>query len=183
MNAANFGKLRTPSPGAAGSGWRVVYGLLLIVAGVAAIFMPAIAALSAALFLGWILLIGGAIEIAYAVQTRTLGHFGWKLTSGILDFVLGVAVLLLPGAAVASLGLLISAFLFLGGIARIVLSLRARPMRGWGWILGDGVLSLLLAILISIGWPESSVVIIGIMVGIWLLSAGMWRIALRHAPA
>ncbi|HUJ00152.1 MAG TPA: HdeD family acid-resistance protein [Usitatibacter sp.] len=182
MSTTNVGHLGSPSPRARENGWRLACGLLLIVAGILAILMPGIAALSAALVLGWILLIGGGIEIAYAIQTRALGHFGWKLTSGILDLVLGIAILVLPLAAVASLGLLIGAFLFVGGIARVVLSFRARPMRGWGWVLLDGILSILLAILIAIGWPGSSVVIIGIMLGIWLLSAGAWRIALRHPP-
>jgi uncharacterized membrane protein HdeD (DUF308 family) len=56
-------------------------------------------------------------------------------------------------------------------------------MIGWGWVLVDGILSILLAILIAIGWPASSVAIIGVMVGIWFISAGIWRIALRHARA
>jgi len=182
MSSTNVGPLGTRSPGSGASGWRLACGVLLIVAGILAILMPAIAALSAVLVLGWILLIGGAIEIAYAIQTRALGHFGWKLTSGILDLVLGIAILVLPLAAVASLGLLIGAFLFVGGLSRVVLSFRARPMRGWGWVLLDGIVSILLAILIAIGWPGSSVAIIGIMVGIWLVAAGIWRIALRHAP-
>jgi uncharacterized membrane protein HdeD (DUF308 family) len=183
MSTTNVERFGHRDPRAAQSGWRIVYGILLIVAGILAILMPEIAALSAALVLGWLLLIGGAVEIAYAIQTRALGHFGWKLFSGLLDLVLGLAILVLPFAAVASLGLLIGAFLFVGGIARIALSFRARPMRGWGWILVDGILSIIIAILIAIGWPASSAVIIGVMVGIWFLSAGIWRIALRHPAA
>lgn len=183
MSATNIGRSDSRNPRPAGSGWRLVYGILLIVAGIVAILMPGIAALSVALVLGWLLLIGGVIEIAYAIQTRALGHFGWKLTSGILNLILGVAILVLPFAAVASLGLLIGAFLFVGGISRTVLSFRVRPAPGWGWVLLDGILSVLIAILIAIGWPASSAAIIGIMVGIWFLSAGIWRIALRQAPA
>jgi uncharacterized membrane protein HdeD (DUF308 family) len=183
MSTANLGQFGVDKPRSHGNGWRIFYGVLLIIAGVLAFFMPAIAALSAVLVLGWLFLIGGGIEIAYAVQTRHLGHFGWKLTSGILDVILGLAIVVLPGAAIATLGLIIGAFLFAGGIARIVLALRARPLPGWGWVLVDGILSVLLAALIAFGWPASSVAIMGVMVGIWFLSAGMWRIALRHSPS
>jgi uncharacterized membrane protein HdeD (DUF308 family) len=183
MSTANLNPFGVGRPGASESGWRVVYGVLLIIAGILAIVMPGIAALWAVLILGWLLLIGGGIELAYAIQTRHSGHFGWKLASAILNMVLGMAILLLPGAAVASLGFLIGAFLFAGGISRTVFAFRARPMIGWGWVLVDGILSILLAILIAIGWPASSVAIIGVMVGIWFISAGIWRIALRHARA
>jgi uncharacterized membrane protein HdeD (DUF308 family) len=183
MSTTNFGQYPAGRRGTGGSGWRLACGVLLIIAGILAIVMPGIAALWAVVILGWLLLIGGGIELAYAIQTRHLGHFGWKLTSAILDMVLGIAILMLPGTALATLGLLIGAFLFAGGIARILLALRVRPMGGGGWVLLDGILSILLAVLIAIGWPASSIAIIGIMVGIWFLSAGIWRIALRHAPA
>jgi uncharacterized membrane protein HdeD (DUF308 family) len=41
------------------------------------------------------------------------------------------------------------------------------------------VLSIALAILIMIGWPGSSLVVIGVLTGLWLISAGIWRIFLR----
>jgi len=66
------------------TGWHVVWGILLIVAGVLAVLMPGIAALATALIFGWLLVMSGVFEIVYAFQTRGHDGFGWKLASGIL---------------------------------------------------------------------------------------------------
>jgi uncharacterized membrane protein HdeD (DUF308 family) len=169
------------SPAASATGWHVLWGILLIVTGVVAILMPEVAALATVLVLGWLLVFSGVFEIAYAFHTRAAGSFGWKLASGILTLVLGIALVFVPVAGIASLALLVGAFLFASGIARVVLAFRLRPRRGWGWVLLDGVLSLALAVLIAVGWPASSVAFIGLLTGFTLLFTGIWRILLRHA--
>jgi len=63
----------------------------------------------------------------------------------------------------------------------VMLAFKRRPRRGWGWILFDGALSIVLAILIAAGWPSSSITIIGLLAGFSLISAGMWRIMLARA--
>jgi uncharacterized membrane protein HdeD (DUF308 family) len=164
------------------SGWHVFWGILLIIAGILAILMPEVAALATALVFGWLMVFSGVFEIAYAFQTRQHAGFGWKLASGILTLLLGIAVVFLPVAGIASLALLVGAFLFAAGIARVVLSFRLKPARGWGWVLFDGLLSIALAILIAVGWPASSLAFIGLLAGFTLLFTGIWRIVLRHAP-
>ena len=119
--------------------------------------------------------------MAYAIQTRDKEGFGWKLASGVLTLVLGIAILVLPLAGVASLALLVGAFLLAGGITRTVLAFRFKPQRGWGWILFDGILSIGLAIIIAIGWPQSSLAFIGLLTGFTLISTGIWRIMLRRS--
>jgi uncharacterized membrane protein HdeD (DUF308 family) len=87
----------------------------------------------------------------------------------------------LPWSAdVASLALLVGGFLFAGGIARTLLAIQLKPARGWGWVLVDGLLSIVIAGLIAIGWPENSIAFIGLLTGVWLIWAGAWRIMLRH---
>ena len=167
-----------PAPG---TGWHVVWGILLIVAGVLAVLMPGIAALATALIFGWLLVMSGVFEIVYAFQTRGHDGFGWKLASGILTLLLGIAIVVVPLAGVASLALLVGAFLFVGGITRTMLAFRLRPRSGWGWVLFDGLLSIGLALLIAIGWPASSLAFIGLLTGFTLISTGVWRIMLRHA--
>jgi hypothetical protein len=52
---------------ASGSGWQVIWGVLLIVSGILAVLMPGIAALATALIFAWLLIFGGAFEIVHAV--------------------------------------------------------------------------------------------------------------------
>lgn len=165
----------TGSP-ARGRGWQLFWGVLLIVAGVLALLMPAVAALATALVFGWLLLFSGVFEIVYAFQTRHLDGFGWRLASGILTLVLGVAIVFLPVAGIASLALLVGAFLFAAGIARTGLALRLRPRKGWGWVLFDGLLSIAVSILVAIGWPASSIGLVGFLTGFTLVFNGLWRL-------
>jgi uncharacterized membrane protein HdeD (DUF308 family) len=171
---------RTVAP--LGNDWPIAWGVLLIIAGILAVMMPGIAALATALFFAWLLIFCGGFEIAYAIQTRANGGFSWKLASGILTLLLGIAILMAPFAGVASLALLVGAFLFVGGIARAILAFRLKPHRRWGWVLFDGLLSIALAILIAIGWPQSSLEIIGLLTGFSLISTGIWRIMLGRLP-
>jgi uncharacterized membrane protein HdeD (DUF308 family) len=181
MDNMSQGKDRDVDPAApSGHGWQIAWGVLLIIAGVLAVLMPGIAALATALVFGWVLLCAGGFEIAYAIQTRASKGFGWKLASGLLTLLLGFGILLMPLAGVASLALLVGGFLFAGGIARAALAMRLKPRRGWGWVLFDGVLSIVLALLIALGWPQSSLAIIGLLTGLSLLSTGIWRIMLAR---
>lgn len=164
-----------------GTRWQTAWGVLLVIAGILAVLMPAIAALAQVVLLAWLLVLGGAFEIVHAIQTRQAKGFGWKLVSGILTLVLGVLLLVRPVTGVAALALLIGAFFLVGGIARAILAFQLRPLGGWGWILFDALLSIALGVLIAIGWPQSSFAVIGILVGLWLIAAGIWRIVLARA--
>lgn len=159
-----------------GRGWQVFWGVLLIIVGVLALMMPAVAALATALLFGWLLLFAGLFEIVNAFQTRRFGGFGWRLASGLFTFVLGLLIVFLPVAGIASLALLVGAFLFAAGFARTVVGYRMRPRKGWGWVLFDGLLSIAVAILIAIGWPASSIGIIGFLAGFTLIFDGLWRL-------
>jgi uncharacterized membrane protein HdeD (DUF308 family) len=184
MATANAGSTGTMQPrGAPGRGWQIACGVLLIVFGFLAVLMPAVAALATAIVFSWVLILSGGFEIAYAFQTRAQGGFGWKLASGLLTLVLGAALLVMPLAGVASLALLVGGFLLVSGATRLMLAWRMRPGRGWGWVMFDGLLSIALAILIGIGWPASSLAIIGLLTGFTLISSGVWRLALAPRGA
>jgi uncharacterized membrane protein HdeD (DUF308 family) len=164
--------------------WAIVWGIVLIVIGVLALIMPGVAALATALTLAWLLIFAGIIEVVHAVQTRRSRGFGWKLAGGIATLLLGFCILVFPVAGIASLALLLGALLFAGGVIRLMLAYHLKPVKGWGWVLADGVLSVVVAILIVLGWPGSSIAFIGLLAGFWLLFAGIWHIMLDgRAPA
>ena len=86
-----------------------------------------------------------------------------------------------PIASIATLALVIGAFMFASGISSLMLAMKIKPKSGWGWVAFDGVLSIVIAVLIAMGWPQNSIGFIGILVGIMMISGGMWRIALARA--
>src|SRR5215831_9886882 len=65
-------------------GWSLVLGILLIIAGVLALVFPVLAAVTAALYIGWFALIAGVIEIVVAIRTRNEPQFGWRIFEGII---------------------------------------------------------------------------------------------------
>ena len=47
-----------------------------------------------------------------------------------------------------------------------------KPMKGWGWMVGSGVASIALSLIILMGLPVSSLVALGIILGINFISSG-----------
>ena len=162
-------------------GWVIVWGVALIVAGIVAIVEPAVAAVATALLLAWLFLISGIIELIYAYQQRAHDGLAWKVISGLISLALGIYMLAFPIASIASLALLIGAFLFASGVSSVLLAFKLRPRQGWGWVLFDGVLSIVIAIMIASGWPQNSIDFVGLLVGFCLISQGFWRIMLGRA--
>ena len=175
----------TPSPASRApvlsSGWSLALGILLVIAGVAALLFPVIAAVAATLYLGWFALIAGAIAIVVAIKTRAEPEFGWRLLVGVVYVALGILLVANPVAGAASLALLVGALLAAAGVVEIALAFRLQPHRGWGWLLANGILSIVLAILIAIGWPLGSLVLIGYLVGFQIIMCGVARIAIGLA--
>ena len=161
--------------------WVIVWGILLIVTGIVAIMQPAVAALAFELLLGWLLVFAGIVEIVYALQERGKDGFTYKILLAVLTLLLGVFLLVRPGIGIASIALLIGAFLFAHGVAAVMLALKLRPRQGWGWVLFDGILSIAIALLVAAGWPSSSMAVVGTLVGILLMYGGVWRIVLGRA--
>ena len=162
-------------------GWSLALGILLTIAGVLALIFPVIAAVTAALYIGWTALVAGAIAVVIAIKTRTEPQFGWRAAVGVLYVVLGLLLVANPVAAAASLALLVGALMAASGVVEIMLAFRHRPKRGWGWLLASGIVAILFAVLIAIGWPLASLVLIGYLIGFQIISCGVARIALAMA--
>jgi uncharacterized membrane protein HdeD (DUF308 family) len=162
-------------------GWSLALGILLVIAGVVALVFPVIAAVTAAIYVGWFALIAGGIAIVIAVRTRTEPEFGWRLAVGVLYLAIGLMLVANPVAGAVSLALFVGALMAASGVVEIMLALRLKPHGGWGWLLANGILSIILAILIVIGWPLGSLVLIGYLVGFQIITCGIARIALGLA--
>src|SRR5262245_54556079 len=60
-------------------GWTILLGILLLVLGVIAIAFPFASSLAAAIWVGWLLIIGGAVLLAHAIRGRHESGFWLKL--------------------------------------------------------------------------------------------------------
>jgi uncharacterized membrane protein HdeD (DUF308 family) len=65
-------------------GWFLALGILLIVAGIAAIAFPLAGTIVAKTFLGWLFLIAGVVMVVHAFQAPGWQGFLWELLVGLL---------------------------------------------------------------------------------------------------
>src|SRR5262245_29599790 len=147
-------------------------GLVTVVVGLLAISSTFVATLASVLVFGWLLLIAGVTEVVHALMVRNGRGFALHLLAAALYLLVGFFILEHPVRAAEVLTLLLAASFLVGGVLRIVFSLTVR-FPSWPWVLLNGVVDLLLGGLIWAGWPESSLWVIGLFVGIDLLFHGM----------
>lgn len=159
-------------------GWSIGLSVLMIVAGILAIVVPPAAGIAVAILVAWLLVFSGVAHLVFAWFTRTTGGFIWELLVGVLYIIVGGYLLLHPVAGLATLTLALAIYLFAEGVLEFILSFRLRPMPGWGWLLFDGVITLILAVLIWRTWPSSTEWVIGTLVGISMLFSGITRLML-----
>jgi uncharacterized membrane protein HdeD (DUF308 family) len=167
-----------------GWGWLLVLGVVFVILGIIALGSPYALTLAVDLMLGWIFIIGGIISIVTAFFSGNWGKFLLILFSGIIFVIAGILLLAHPLKGVLTLALILAAFLLVEGIFKIIYAFQMKSTQNWGWVLASGIISLILAILIWAQWP-ASIVIIGLLVGFYILFSGvsmvMVSIAARSA--
>lgn len=114
-------------------------------------------------------------------HSNSVGGFLWKVLLAVLYGLAGFFLLANPIAGVAYLTLLLGAFLLVEGIIEIVLYFHIRKVAHAGWVLFDGIITLLLGFFIWAHWPSSSAWVIGTLVGISLTFSGISRFMLALA--
>jgi uncharacterized membrane protein HdeD (DUF308 family) len=161
-------------------------GLVSVIVGALAIIAPHVATSKTVAFIGVLLLIAGITEVIHALMVRKLRGFAIHLLSAAVYLVLGLFVLEDHDRAAGVLTLLLTACFLVAGLLRILFAL-VEHFPAWQWVLFSGVIDLALAFLIWSGWPESSLWVIGLFVGIELLSEGwawmMFALSLRTVRA
>jgi uncharacterized membrane protein HdeD (DUF308 family) len=159
----------------------ILWGLLLIVAGMLAIGSPLLAALAVNGLIAWLIVISGVIHIALAFRSHGAGSVTWKLLIGLAYICFGGYILLHPLLGVASLTLILASLFLIEGVLDIVMYFKLRSLRGSSWMLIDGIITLLLGAMIYAQWPSSSAWAIGILVGVSLIMSGVSRVMLSLA--
>jgi uncharacterized membrane protein HdeD (DUF308 family) len=162
-------------------GLSIALSVLMIVAGFVAIASPALAGVAISVFVAWVLIFSGCMHLVFSWSTRTSGGFLWELLVGILYLVIGVYLLRQPVAGLQSLTLALAIYLFVEAVLEFALGFAVRPARGSGWLLFDGVVTLILALMIWKTWPSSSAWAIGTLVGVSMLFSGTSRLMLSLA--
>lgn len=156
--------------------WYRLQGVVFLVAGILALLLPVAAVIGLEILFAALLIVSGG----YQAYQGALDRSGWLLASGVLSLFLGLVLVFIPLAGAVALATLIAVFLLLEGIIEVLFALEIRFSARWKWLMLSGILSLILGVLLLIGWPSQTVVLAGILLGINFIFYGASILALSH---
>jgi uncharacterized membrane protein HdeD (DUF308 family) len=152
--------------------WYLIQGVLLVVAGVLAIISPIIASVAIVFLLGWVLIISGVLQAVGLVGASNVPHFWLQLISAVLAILIGVLLLRSPDSGLLVMTMLLIVYFMVEGIAKVIFALTIRPFPNWGWVLASGVVGILLAFILWANMPLTASWVLGLMLGVLLVSEG-----------
>ena len=164
-------------------GWFYFIGILLIVLGVAAIAFPFLTTIAVKIFIGWLLLIGGIVQIAHAVRTRGWSEFFLNLLIGVLYLIAGGWLAFFPLTGIKTLTVLLALLFIVEGLIELAIAVRVRQHAGWVWMLLSGIVAIAVGVLLIAELPSSAAWAIGLLVGINLIVSGFAYLFLPMAAS
>jgi len=168
MNTANetLGMIKMPDFGK----YSLVAGILLILLGTIGIILPQIMSLEASIFIASLLVVGGIFWLIHSFQVRTKEWTEWL--KPVLLLITGGLMIVYPMTGVATIGLLLAVYLLLDAYGSFMMAYSLKEKKGVFWMVFNGIISLLLAVLFIVGWPASSLFLVGLYISISLIFDG-----------
>ncbi len=154
----------------------IALGVVLMLAGAAALAAPFVASLAVGLWIGLGFLCAGLAQAAQAWRAE-----GWRgrilhVASGVVYVLGGLLIAFKPLAGLVVLSTLVVATLLVSGVMRLVAGLTLRPETGWGWITAGGAAAIGAALLIWASFPGATLILLGVLAGVAFLMEG-WGVA------
>jgi len=158
------------------TGWYIAAAVLFIILGMFGIIEPGVAGLGVTLLVGWLLIFGAVFHFIAAFKGGGARQVVFQVLIGLLYLAGGFYFLTHTIMATATLTLLLAGIILAEGVIEVISYFRNRTEGASGWILFNGIITLLLGGLIWFHWPSSTVWAIGTLVGINLLITGITRL-------
>jgi uncharacterized membrane protein HdeD (DUF308 family) len=153
----------------------MVWAALLALAGLVALVLPFEVGISIAIVISCLIIAAGLFHLIFAVVAGSFGGYLWRTLIGILYMIGGIYLLMHPALALASFTIVLGVVFLIEGVFQIIAFFGIRALPGSGWIIFDGIVTVLLALLILAHWPSSAVWALSTIVGINLLISGTTR--------
>ena len=166
------------------SAFFLAEGIILVLLGALAIFLPLFATITITIILGWIFLVSGIVGLITTFGARKAPGFSWSLLSALIAIAVSIVLLVEPIAGALSLTLVLIFFFVAEGIASVMYALEhRRELSGrWEWMLISGIIDLILAGIIFAGFPGSAAWALGLLVGVNMILGGFALVAIAvHA--
>ena len=152
--------------------WYLIQSVLLIAAGFLAIIYPVLSSEAVVVLLGWLLIISGVVQGLSLIGAGQVPHFWLQLISVILAVLIGCLFLRDPAQGLVTIALLLIVFFMIEGISKVVFALTIRPFPNWGWVLASGLVGIALALILWANLPVTALWLVGVLLGLQLISVG-----------
>jgi len=146
-------------------GRYIFRGMVFILAGILAAAFPATTVVNVELIVGVVLLLTGIFQLVLTLKSKM--HW-WSLLSAGLSIVIGGIMLWKPLPVLLAFVTLLAIFMTIEGVLELLLAFQFRPVRNWGWMLFSGVITIILATILWIGFPAFDVLYLG-----WVIAANL----------
>ena len=154
-------------------------GILTIIFGILAMMMPYVTGQSVLMLIGILVIAGGLLRLFWAFKAGSLGKGILVFLIGVLTLLAGVWIITEPLIAAGALTIVLSIYFFADGVLEIIAAFSVEE--GKGWLLFDGVVTMVLGSLLFVGFPFAGPLAVGVMLGIKLVLAGVMMLTLGSA--
>jgi uncharacterized membrane protein HdeD (DUF308 family) len=126
-------------------------------------------------------LLGGGARLVGAFMADSFGAGALTFLWGLLVTATGFYFVIRPGLGLTTLTLVVAMVLFMDGLTRIIVSFKMKPVKGWGWMLACGIVSVVFAGMIGWEFPVSGLWVVGTLAGFSLMFSGFTTISVAGA--
>lgn len=162
-------------------GWFVALGLMSILAGGFALAYVGLSTVATVIYLAAALIVGGLFEIVVGLRAKSWGRLALMIGVGLLYVAAGVAMAAEPLMASSVITLMLGVVFLVGGVMRLVLAFDATAGGARGLLVLSGLVTLALGGMVLAMWPGSSLVLLGALMGVDLLTNGAGWLSLGFA--
>ena len=152
--------------------WYLVQGGLMIVAGVLALIFPIFASDAVVALLGWVLIACGIAQGISLIGAQSVPNFWLQMVSVGLSIIVGILFLSDPGTGLTTVTFLLIVYFVVEGISKVIFALTIRPFPNWGWVVGSGALSVVVAFILYASLTSVSLWLLGLLLGVQLIAEG-----------
>jgi uncharacterized membrane protein HdeD (DUF308 family) len=162
--------------GLGGSWWLyAAMGVLSLLGGIFALANPFVASVVVLQFVAFLFILLGVLQVAFTLRSP-FGLSWFDLGMGVLQILLGVMLVTNVLGGLVSLTLILAFLFMIEGVILCIAGFNLRPFRPWLWLVLGGVISIALAVFVLLNLPEAAVSLLGLLLGIDLVSNGIWLV-------
>jgi uncharacterized membrane protein HdeD (DUF308 family) len=159
--------------------WAVgIRGVLGILFGLIALFVPGATMLSLVLVFAAYAFVDGAFAIVSAVRAaRERERWGYLLLEGIVDIAAAAVAVLWPGTTVVAFVFVVAFWAIFTGVLELMAAFRLDFIDGRGWLIFGGIVSVLYGVLLIVA-PMIGAVVLTWWLGAYALVFGVCLVVL-----